>query len=398
MTLPLQHEMRPELSAEEHARQRFVTGLRSFVLNELAGDMRRAFETRVAPDFERGHGRSPATGPEAHAALRPDPAFKVYSAARVAAQKMVWEAVQPSVERDRERLNAFAADRTRGKVALDPDLAIPRSVSAIDVHFMPGSYTRASNDTDVSSGALYDRGLAVFSMGLMGENLDDIGRSMSRYIRRRFPDFKPRRIVDLGSTIGHNTLPWKQTYPDAEVIGTDVAAGCLRYGAARAASQGVDVSFRQMNAEHLAFPDASVDLVFSSMFLHELSLRSIRKVLAEIRRVLRPGGMMLHMELPPNESMGAFDSFYMDWDCYYNVEPFYKAFRDQNPAALCAQAGFEAAQCFQFVVPSVGFHGFEAADAAAAAATTSVQGDRTGRLEQGGIQWFGFGATKGAAQ
>jgi ubiquinone/menaquinone biosynthesis C-methylase UbiE len=219
---------------------------------------------------------------------------------------------------------------------------------------------------------------------------------MARYISRKFPDFKPQRILDLGCTIGHNTLPWKEAYPDAEVIGADVVAGCLRYGSARAVSRGVDVEFRQMNAESIAFPDASVDVVFTSMFLHELSLKSIGRVFAEIRRVLRPGGLMLHMELPPNTQMGAFEGFYLDWDCYYNAEPFYKAFRDQEPRDLCRKAGFRDDHYLQFVVPSVWNHGEAAVETAITAEGHQVNKATTGRLSHGGIEWFGFGAWREA--
>jgi len=397
MTVVLKHDMKPDLDAEDVARQRFVGGLRSFILNDLAADMRRAYDSRVVLDFKRTHGREPSTGAEVHEAMRPDPAFKTYSALRVAAQKMVWDSVVPVVERSRTALNAAAARAGAGRVELDPSLEVPRSVSAIDVHFMPGSYTGASQPGDVSPGAIYDQGLAVFSMGLMGENLDDIGLSMSRYVSRKFPELRPKRILDLGCTIGHNTVPWKKSYPEAEVIGIDVAGGCLEYAAARAAMQGVDVRFRQMNAERLAFPDASFDLVFSSMFLHELSLKTIGRVFAEARRVLRPGGLMLHMELPPNAEMGPFEGFYLDWDCYYNVEPFYKAFRDQDPRELCRRAGFAPQGYFQFVVPSIGGYGVTAVDEAIAAETHTVNRETTGRLAAG-IQWFGFGSWQERAQ
>src|SRR5690606_27947601 len=149
-----------------------------------------------------------------------------------------------------------------------------------------------------------DRGLAIFSMGLMGKNLDDIGLSMSRYIKARFPEFQPRDILDLGCTIGHNTLPWKSAYPDAAVHAIDASGPCLQYASARARMQGKEIHFRQMNAEKLDFADQSMDLVFSSMFLHELSVKTIRQVMKEAFRVLRPGGLMLHMELPPNSQMG----------------------------------------------------------------------------------------------
>jgi len=397
MAVQLQHAMKPAPTPEDQARQRFVSGLRMFILNDLAGDLRRAYDTRVVPDFRQTNGREPQTGAEVHKALRQDPAFKTYSALRVNAQKMVWDSVTPVVERERERVGAIADDASQGRVTTQADFQVPRSVSAIDVHFMPGSYTGKGTVEDVTPGAVYDQGLAVFSMGLMGQNLDDIGLSMSRYISRKFPDFRPLRILDLGCTIGHNTLPWKQTYPSAEVIGIDVAGGLLKYGAARAALQGVDVQFQQMNADHLAFPDGHFDLVFSSMFLHELSLKTIGKVFGEIHRVLRPGGLMLHMELPPNTQMGPFEGFYLDWDCYYNVEPFYKAFRDQEPAELCRKAGFSADRYLQFVVPSIGSYGAQAVDDAIAAESHEVNRETTGRLANG-IQWFGFGSWKDALQ
>jgi ubiquinone/menaquinone biosynthesis C-methylase UbiE len=392
--LELKHAMRPELSADERARQNFVAGLRSFVLNELADDLRHAYETRVRPNFERTHGRPPVDGPEIHRAMRGDPMFSLYSAFRVNAQRMVWDSVTAVVERDKPRLNALAgAVKTNGSLEVDPDLPIPRNVSAIDVHLMPGSYSKEDGPDDLGAGAVYDQGLAVFSFGLMGENLDDIGQSMSHYIQRRYPEFRPQAILDMGCTIGHNTVPWAKAYPSADVHAIDVTAPGLRYGHARAAMQGAAVHFHQMNADALDFPDGSFDLVFSSMFLHELPLKTIDKVFREAFRVLKPGGLMLHMELPPNSQMSAYDGFYLDWDCYYNDEPFYKAFRDQAPQALCRKAGFTADNYIQFVVPSLGFYGREAVDAAIEAAKGTVGSDKTGRLAAG-VQWFGFGAWK----
>ena len=61
--------------------------------------------------------------------------------------------------------------------------------------------------------------------------------------------------------------------------------------------------------------------------------------MAEAHRVLKPGGVLLTMELPPNMSLDPYEQFYLDWDCYYNNEPFYKAFRDQDARQLLANAG-----------------------------------------------------------
>lgn len=394
MVLSLSHAMRPDNQPDDLARGRFVSGLRSFILNDLAADLRQAYDGRASRAFQKAHGRLPASSSEAHAALRSDPAFKIYSVCRVSAQRMVWDAVIPTVERDIERLEGIAASAIGpGSVETSPDLVPPRNVSAIDVHLMPGSYVGKDGGSQLAPGAVYDRGLAIFSMGLMGANLDDIGLSMSNYIRARFPAFDPQKILDLGCTIGHNSLPWKTAYPAAEVHAIDAAAAGLLYGSARAKLQGKEVHFHQMNAEDLSFPDESFDLVFSSMFLHELSLKSIRQVFKEAYRVLRPGGIMLHMELPPNSQMGAFEGFYLDWDSYYNEEPFYKSFRDQDPRALCSAGGFSEDEYFQFVVPSIGIYGDEAVKEAAAADTNEVNQETTGRLAAG-VKWFGFGARK----
>lgn len=392
--LALNHDMKADNSPEDLARSRFVSSFRSLILNDLASDMHVAFDQRAAPAFAQKYGHAPATSAQVHMAMRSDPAFKIYSLCRLNAQKMVWDAVIPTVDRDVARLEQIAATVDGpGAVQVDPDFVPPRNVSAIDVHYMPGSYVGAPGASPLRTGAIYDRGLAVFSMGLMGQNLDDIGLSMSGYIKNRFPDFAPKAILDLGCTIGHNSLPWKTAYPDAALTAIDVSGPALHYASARAKLQGKEATFRQMNAEALDFPDNSFDVVFSSMFLHEISGRSAARIFQEAHRVLRPGGLMLHMELPPNNQMGAFEGFYLDWDCYYNEEPFYKAFRDRDPRALCTAAGFADDAYVQFVVPSVGIYGEDAVRAAATAETHDVNQETTGRLAEG-VQWFGFGAWK----
>jgi SAM-dependent methyltransferase len=388
MTLELQHAMKPQPTPDEAARGRFVSGIRSFILNDLAADLGAAYKSRAAPEFRAANGHDPQTSADAHKAMRGDPAFNIYSSMRVQAQKMVWASVADGVARDAARLAALADG---ADVTLKPGFVAPRNASAIDVHLMPGSYTGGEG---MAAGATYDRGLAVFSMGLMGANLDDIGLSMAGYIKNRYPDFAPRRMLDTGCTIGHNSLPWKLAYPDAELIASDVAAPGLHYGATRAKLQGVDARFVQMASDALDLEDESVDLVFSSMFLHELPKKVRAKSFEEAYRVLRPGGLMLHMELPPNGEMAPFEAFYLDWDSYYNNEPYYKGYRDEDPRALCAGGGFAAEDYFQFVVPSVGIYGEEAVrQAATSDAAHAVGAETTGRLAEG-VMWFGFGAWK----
>jgi ubiquinone/menaquinone biosynthesis C-methylase UbiE len=394
--LELKHELRLRKTRDEKARMGFVSGLRSYVLNDMADGMRSVYQSAVEPEFIRGHRRPPRDGQEVHKAIRADEYFRFYSSLRVTAQDLVWQSVIPALERQRGTLREKADDLGRkvplGSVETRDDFEVPRSVSAIDVHLMPGNYDSEYEPGDLAAGALYDNGLAVFSFGLMGQNLDDIGQSIARFIHARYPDFRPQRILDLGCTIGHNTGAWKDTFPGAEVHGIDVAAPCLRYGLARARAQNREIHFHQMNARQLEFADASLDVVFSSMFLHELPRRDIERVFAEAHRVLKPGGLMLHMELPPNGQLSPYDAFYLDWDSFYNNEPYYKPFRDLDPQELCRGAGFKARSFVQYVVPSLGWYG-EEVWRRSLEQQDNVDSDKTGRLTAG-VRWYCFGAWK----
>ena len=392
MTQAITHALALDRNRDTRARERFVSGLRGFVLNDLAASMRKDYESRVAVQV----GAEQADGAGVHRAIRDRHIFKAYSSARCTAQQMVWDVVFDSLEKQRGELNATGKSlmeeaQAGGSLELDPNLEIPRYVEAVDVHLMPGCYYREYGGEDLAAGAVYDQGLNVFAFGAMGKELNDIGWSMANFYKNRFRDRKPLRILDAGCTIGHNTLPWKQVFPQAEVHGIDVAAPCLRYAHARAEAMGVEVHFHQQSAERMGFPDNSVDVVFSSMFLHELPHKAIQNYMAEAHRVLRPGGVLLNMELPPNDRMTAYDQFYLDWDSYYNNEPFYKDFRDQDPRELTIGAGFPADGYFEGVMPRYTYTDED--DFIKVAMSEPEFGEDTGRLSDV-IFWYGFGSVK----
>lgn len=355
MPLKLVHDLKIEHSRDAQARQDFVTSLRQFVLNDMATAMKAEYQTKVEPAFRRQHGRTPATQDEIHAAMKSEQIFRFYSSTRYNAQEMCWRSVIPEVQANLDRIRETARQLTaapKGSLELDASVEVPENVADIDVHLMPGGYI---SDDELAAGAVYDNGLTVFTAGFIGPHIDDIGQSFARAIQARHPDLKPQKILDCGCTVGHHTVPWKQNYPDAEVYGIDISAPLLNYAHARAESLGQAIHFRQMDATEMRFEDESFDIVFSSQFLHELSLKDVQRYLQEARRILKPGGLLVTMELPPNKELAAYDQFYLDWDAYYNKEPFYRKFRDQDPVELIQKAGWAADEFEQFTIPQYAF-------------------------------------------
>ncbi len=393
MGAPRGEDLTVPFTRDNLARQGFVSQLRSYVLTDMAEAMKGRYTESVRPRLEARKGGPVTDQDEVHDAMKGEALFRFYSAVRVNAQEMVWRSVIPAIEAALPALSARVDALTArapagGSLTLDPAMKTPSNVANLDVHLMPGGY---ACDDPLAAGAIYDNGFEVFAAGYMGPGLNDIGLSFANYVKHRYPDFKLGVIVDCGCTVGHNTTPWAQAYPDAKVYGIDVAASTLGYAHARAEGLGIPAHFMQMDATKLAFEDNSVDMVFSSMFLHELPLKDIAAYFAEAHRVLRPGGLFLTMELPPNKELDPYDQFYLDWDCYYNKEPYYRVFRDQDPRQLTAKAGFAPDDYIQFVVPQYSFT--PEADFAAAVNREGKIGGDTGRLTQG-LQWFGFGAWK----
>jgi len=384
----LNHALALNKSLDQRARERFTSSMRAWVLTDLAGQMQADYSQAY-----EASGTHHDSGEAVHQFLKDRGLFKWYSSLRCATQELVWQSVLRAVESDPvsvAQIGEPEAPRHGGSLTLDNAISLPDYVDNMDVHLMPGNYQGGHSD-GAEAGVIYDNGLDVFSFGMMGENLDDIGHSMANFTRLKWPDLDPSLIVDVGCTIGHNTLPWKQAFPNAEVHGLDAAAPCLQYGHARAEALGVEIHFRQALCDALPYEDNSVDVVFSSMFLHELPTALITAFFAEAYRVLKPGGVLINMELPPNDALDPYDAFYLDWDCFYNNEPFYKDFRDLSYQGLCTDAGFTDADFFQATMPRYTYVS-EAEFSQASIAEASFDED-TGRLSDT-ITWYAFGASK----
>ena len=340
-----QHALSPAMSHDDLARFDFVMTSYFHVAQDIYPGNKRAYQTRAEPAFAKRQGHRPATRAEVRAAMCADPYWQMLSSLKRGNQELSYAARSDVLAHEFDRLEARAAKKNgRGTstLRLDPDLEVPRYVTAVDLHCMQGGYN-ADDGAGLYAGAMYDTAsLYLATGGEFGKWNDAAGWSMVNWIVTQFPDVKPKRILDLGCTVGHSTLPLAQHFPEAEVHEIDACAQLLRFAKARADSLGVAVHFSQQNAETTDFPDNHFDVVTSAMFLHEVPQKSMRRVAKEIHRILKPGGVMLHAEQPQYHGQPPDEQFLREWDTRFNNEPFRCAFRDMDLVKLATDAGFAA--------------------------------------------------------
>lgn len=341
------HEMLPKSTHDECSRQEFAKSLKGFVQQQLLPGLEPVYANQVSKQFAKEHGRAPADRHDIRKGMIKNPYFLLYASINRIAQELLWDSTLTSIDRELpvmiEKAETLSAN-AKAKLVIPEDFVPPRYVSALDIHCMPGGYCTEVAKNDIAAGALYDRGVYLYAMGYAGPYNDDMGRSVCNYIKRKYPDFKPRRILDMGCTVGHSTVPYKEYFPDAEVWGIDVGAPVVRYAHARSQAMGHDINFAQMNAEQTTFDDGYFDLVVSHILLHETSGKAMPRIFAECNRLLADGGMVIHADLPPFDLMDPFTQFILDNETWYNNEPFWGAMREADQIELSEKAGFDKEQ------------------------------------------------------
>ena len=344
------HALLPEASHDEVVRFDVIAQLNTLLAGRLAPAVRSSFEGRVSPEWKIRQGHEPRDRHEVAEAMSRDPAWRSWSLVRRNTMEMRQQAGRSLVARQATALRDRARALNDGAptLKLDPTLAVPRYVASVDTHLMRGGYTAEQVADDVSNPANYDAGFFATVGGMAGPWNDAAGRALASWLAREHPDFKPQVIADLGCGLGHNTLPLRRAFPEARIVAVDVAAPFLRYGHARARALGIDdVEFRQENAVATSLPAGSCDLVFTTMVLHETSAEALPRFFAEARRLLRPGGLTIHLEQPPYRRFPPFEQFMRDWDGRFNNEPFWTALHEMDLTERLVAAGHPADRVFE---------------------------------------------------
>jgi ubiquinone/menaquinone biosynthesis C-methylase UbiE len=122
----------------------------------------------------------------------------------------------------------------------------------------------------------YDRQMAFLDRRLFGDSRQWVCRRASGHVLE----------VAVGTGLNLDSYPG-----DVTITGVDLSPAMLEHAERRAATSGREVTLQVGDAHRLEFPDASFDTVVCTFAL--CAIPDDRRAVAEMWRVLRPGGRLL---------------------------------------------------------------------------------------------------------
>jgi ubiquinone/menaquinone biosynthesis C-methylase UbiE len=374
-----EHAMMAARDHDNAARQKAVRSCRQSLLGRLSAGSRDMYYKEFAPAYEAEKGHAPKDWRDIHDLMTSQTYVQFQLGFHRVVQELMWHTLVDSVEPQAKELAARAVslDRGLGSLELDPTLEPPRYLTAVDIHCQPGGYCHENFAGDVTAGAIYDRAINMYQSG-RGGLTDFAGKQIIAYLDKHFPGFAPSTILEMGCTVGHSIIAFANRYPEAEITGIDVGAPLLRYAHARAESLGKKVHFSQQNAERTKFPDASFDLVFSHILAHETSTKAWPAIIKECHRLLKPGGITIHMDLPQFGEIDPYRQFIYSNETYYNNEPFWTKYRAMNDEEVAIAAGFKPENVIRDFTSVHAFRDKEKRDAAIAVSRSLGHGTPPG--------------------
>ena len=155
-------------------------------------------------------------------------------------------------------------------------------------------YVLTATKTEARAGSYYDKIAAFYDLTF---KLNGYGRSLDQYFAENpLPISRGAKILDAGCGTGLLTLAlMRSVHFPVNIIALDLSAtsiGAAQKAVAESPGRARDVTFAEGNLLSLPFADNSLDLVVTSGALEYVPLE---EGMAELARVIMPGGHLLHI-------------------------------------------------------------------------------------------------------
>lgn len=327
------HALSPQTNLEDRARQAFVL------------HVKRQLGPLAANGLQQICAYHGAEGAEQVASvLQTSSSFAAWTSLSQGAQRQMWRALSDMIHRQEEALQDIARElATRpalGRLHLDPNAEIPDYLQQTAFHGQPGGYVLTRHPEDLYAGLMQAAGGTLYTRGVGTGAKDSKAQAVVRFIRDRFPDFVPVRILDMGCGYGAQTCGYALAFAPAETHGVDVGGAVLRFGHLRAESLSIALHLHQMDATATSFPDGYFDLIVSNIVLHEMPTAYLQALMHECRRLIAPSGLVLHQDMPVQRpGVSGFRHFLSMWQRDHNDEPYWDSIAQIRFPDLLSTAG-----------------------------------------------------------
>ncbi|MEP3048694.1 MAG: class I SAM-dependent methyltransferase [Roseibium sp.] len=142
--------------------------------------------------------------------------------------------------------------------------------------------------------------------------------------------------LDLACGTGGLLGPALKAFPRLKGIGLDLSEPYLTVGRDRLKSRRAN--YVTAMAEELPFADNSLDVVSCVFLFHELPPKIRRQVIAEVARVLKPGGSFLFVDSLQTGDVPDYDGLLSIFPQLFH-EPYYTSYLTEDLTGLCADQG-----------------------------------------------------------
>jgi SAM-dependent methyltransferase len=144
----------------------------------------------------------------------------------------------------------------------------------------------------------YNLGFCVYNWGfnVLGGRKHDAFRQRVIELAELHGD---EDLLDAGCGTGLTALRIAEQHHACQAYGIDLSSKMIEVAQSDATERNLDVDLRVGSITDLPYPDESFDVVLTNIMFHHLDMTQKRQAVAEIVRVLRPGGRYVSAEFGP---------------------------------------------------------------------------------------------------
>jgi ubiquinone/menaquinone biosynthesis C-methylase UbiE len=219
-----------------------------------------------------------------------------------------------------------------------------RDIPTVDKRRFPPYYRRTFHwQTDgyfsEHSAEVYELGVELLFRGTADVMRRQIIPPITEHVRV-VGDAAQVRLLDVGCGTGRTLHQIARAHPTMRLHGVDLSPAYIKTARKRLHDVN-ELTLAVENAEALPWADATFDVVTSVYLFHELPRNARRNVMREMRRVVKPGGLVvIEDSAQPSESpdlAAVLHGFPRDFH-----EPFYEDYLDDDLGALMTEVGLVA--------------------------------------------------------